>query len=99
MLALFATSYGIGAALAVLLQARQMLERGRSCEVSVLFLAIYAFGYAVWFAYGVDLGSAPLVLVNGVGFACAACTLIVALALRGSLSRPSTWSACRVVVS
>jgi hypothetical protein len=43
-----ATAYGVLAAPAVLLQARQMLARRTSCEVSGRFFASYAGGYALW---------------------------------------------------
>lgn len=49
-----AAAYGVLAALAVLLQARQMLARRTSCEVSGRFFASYAGGYALW-----PTGSAP----------------------------------------
>ena len=43
-----ATLYGIGAAGAVLLQARQIVRRKRSCDVSARFFAAYVGGYAIW---------------------------------------------------
>src|SRR5919106_2218169 len=51
-----ATLYGVGAAGAALLQARQVLRRGSSCEVSARFFATYAGGYAVWLLYGLSIG-------------------------------------------
>ncbi len=99
MLALLATGYGIGAAVAMLLQAHQMHARRRSCEVSALFLAIWVAGYGLWLAYGIDIGSSPLMLVNAMGLACATVTLGVALALRGALLRPSTWRSCALTLS
>ena len=94
MIALLVTAYGVGAAGAGLLQVRQMLEGRRSCEVSALFFAIYAGGYAIWLAYGVSIGSAPLVIVDGLGVVCATLTLAIALSLRGSLLKPGTWRDC-----
>ena len=47
-----ATLYGVGAAGAALLQARQVLRRGSSCEVSARFFATYAGGHAVWLLCG-----------------------------------------------
>ena len=52
MLAAIATLYGVGAAGAALLQARQIVRRRSSCEVSARFFATYAGGYAVWLLYG-----------------------------------------------
>jgi hypothetical protein len=43
-----ATAYGVLAALKSLLQARQMLARGTSDDVSALFLASYVGVYAIW---------------------------------------------------
>ena len=94
MLDLLVIAYGVGAAGAGLLQVRRLLEARSSCEASVLFFAVYAGGYAVWLAYGISLGSLPLVIVNGLGFVCATLTLGVALSLRGSLLRPGTWKSC-----
>jgi len=87
-----ATVYGVLAALKSLLQIRQMLARRSSRDVSALFLASYAGGYAVWLAYGLSSGSVPLIVVDTVGLLCAGLTLAVALSLRGSLLRPATWN-------
>jgi uncharacterized protein with PQ loop repeat len=87
-----ATVYGVLAALKSLLQTRQMLARRSSGDVSALFLASYAGGYAVWLAYGLRTGSLPLIIADAVGLLCAGLTLAVALSLRGSLIRPATWN-------
>jgi hypothetical protein len=94
MLVLLVTAYGAGAAGAGLLQVRQLLEGRRSCEVSALFFAVYAGGYAIWLAYGVSIDSLPLVIVDGIGVVCATSTLAIALSLRGSLLNPGTWRNC-----
>ena len=95
MLVLLVTAYGVGAAGAGLLQIRRLLESRRSCELSTLFFAVYAGGYAIWLVYGVSIGSLPLVIVDGIGIVCATATLTVALSLRGSLLNPVTWRDCR----
>ena len=87
-----ATVYGVLGALKTLLQARQMLARRSSRDVSAGFLATYAGGYAIWLAYGLSAGSIPLIVVDSVGLLCAGLTLAVALSLRGSLIRPATWN-------
>jgi uncharacterized protein with PQ loop repeat len=92
-----ATAYGVIAALTVLLQARQMLARRASCEVSGRFLASYAGGYGIWLLYGLSVGSMPLIVVDAVGLLCGGLTLAVALSLRGSLLRPTTWTSCNVI--
>lgn len=90
-----ATLYGVGGAFAVLLQARQMLERGTSCDVSARFFTVYVGGYAVWILYGMSIESVPIVVVHAIGLLFGAVTLAVALALRGSLVvRPATWNSC-----
>lgn len=95
MLVLLVTAYGVGAAGSGLLQVRRMLQDRRSCEVSATFFAVYAGGYAIWLAYGVSVGSLPLVIVDGIGVVCATSTLAVALSLRGSLLDPVSWRSCR----
>jgi uncharacterized protein with PQ loop repeat len=89
-----ATLYGVGAAGAVLLQARQVLRRGSSCEVSARFFATYAGGYAVWLLYGLSIGSVPLILVDVAGLVCGMVTLAITLSMRGSLLRPASWGEC-----
>jgi uncharacterized protein with PQ loop repeat len=85
-----ATVYGVLAALKTLLQARQMLARRASREVSARFLASYTGGYALWLTYGLSAGSLPLIVVDTVGLLCGALTLAVALSLRGSHRARST---------
>jgi uncharacterized protein with PQ loop repeat len=94
MLAFVATSYGVIAALAALLQTRQMLARRASCEVSARFFAAYAGGYAIWLLYGLSASDLPLIVVDAVGLLCGATTLAVTLSLRGSLLRPASWAHC-----
>src|SRR5215472_4978755 len=72
-----ATAYGVLAALTTLLQARQMLARGTSCEVSGRFFASYAGGYAIWLVYGLSTGNLSLITVDAVGLLCAGLTLAV----------------------
>jgi uncharacterized protein with PQ loop repeat len=86
--------YGVGGALSVLLQARQMLARGTSCDVSARFLTVYVGGYAVWLLYGFSLGNFPIISVHALGLVCGALTLAVTLRLRGSLLSPESWSQC-----
>ena len=94
LMGMVATLYGVGAAGAVLLQARQILRRGSSCEVSARFFATYAGGYAVWLVYGLSIGSLPLILVDTAGLLCGLVTLAVTLSVRGSLLRPGSWRSC-----
>jgi uncharacterized protein with PQ loop repeat len=94
LLEAIATAYGLGAAGASLFQARQILRRGSSCDVSARFFATYAGGYAVWLVYGVSIESTPLVVVDAVGLLAGLATLAITLRVRGSLVRPRTWAAC-----
>ncbi len=84
-----ATVYGVLGALKSLLQARQMLARRSSGDVSARFLASYTGGYAIWLAYGLSTGSLPLMVVDAIGLLCAGLTLAIAVSLRGSLIRPA----------
>jgi uncharacterized protein with PQ loop repeat len=89
LLAAAATVYGIGGALSVLFQARQMRARGSSHDVSLRFLATYVGGYAIWLLYGLSMQSVPITAVNGVGLVSGAVTLSVALRLRCPPPRPA----------
>jgi uncharacterized protein with PQ loop repeat len=94
ILAAAATLYGVGGGLSVLFQARQMVARGSSCDVSLRFLATYVGGYAIWLLYGVSIQSAPMVLVHTLGLLTGVVTLAVALKLRGPLLRAASWGEC-----
>jgi hypothetical protein len=94
VLGTIAIVYGVAAALSTLLQARQMLARGGSCDVSARFLAAFVGGYAIWLLYGLNLGDAPIIVVDAFGLVCGAITLAVALRLRGSLRSPTSWNRC-----
>jgi uncharacterized protein with PQ loop repeat len=95
LLGTVATLYGVGAACAALLQARQIVRRGSSCDVSARFFATYAGGYAVWLCYGLRIQSMPLIVVDAAGLVCGLLTLGITLKMRGSLRRPSSWGSCR----
>lgn len=84
LMATVATLYGVGAAGTALLQARQVLRRGSSCDVSARFFAAYAGGYAIWLLYGLSIGSLPLILVDAAGLLCGLVTLAITLRLRFS---------------
>jgi uncharacterized protein with PQ loop repeat len=97
LLGTVATVYGVGAAGVALLQARAVVRRGSSCEVSARFFAAYAGGYAVWLLYGLSIGSVPLILVDAAGLASGLVTLAVTLRIRGALLRPGTWASCPAI--
>jgi uncharacterized protein with PQ loop repeat len=79
LLATVTTVYGIGGALAVLLQARQICARRTSCDVSLRFLAIYLGGYGLFLAYGLSIGSLTLILADGTGLVCGLVTFALAV--------------------
>jgi uncharacterized protein with PQ loop repeat len=87
ILATAATLYGVGGALSVLFQARQMLARGASGDVSLRFLATYVGGYAVWLLYGLSDQHVPIILVHSLGLVTGSVTLLVALSLRRPAAR------------
>jgi uncharacterized protein with PQ loop repeat len=92
-----ATLYGVGGAAALLLQARQMLRRRSSCDVSAKFFAVHDGGYLIWLLYGLSISSVPLIVVEVVGLICGTVTLAIALRLRGPLLRPASWSCERAL--
>jgi hypothetical protein len=94
LLATAATLYGVGGALSVLLQARQMRARGAAGDVSLRFLGTYVGGYAVWLLYGISVQSVPIVLVHALGLLTGSVTLTVALRLRGVLPRAASQPRC-----
>jgi uncharacterized protein with PQ loop repeat len=96
MLGYLAMAYGMASALAVLLQARVMLRRGSSCDVSALLFGTYLGGYLVWLGYGLEMESSPIIVVNVVGLISSSFVLAIALSLRGSLRVPHSWRSCPI---
>lgn len=94
ILATVATLYGVGGALSVLLQARQMHSRGASDDVSLRFLTTYVGGYAIWLLYGLSVQSTPIVLVHALGLLTGTVTLSVALRLRRPMPRLRPRAGC-----
>lgn len=88
MLSAIVTVYGLVSGASSLLQARQLVRRGTSSDVSLAFLGLYVAGYGLWLLYGLTIGSLPLILVDAVGLLCGAATL--ALAVRLPRAAPRT---------
>jgi uncharacterized protein with PQ loop repeat len=84
LLATAATLFGLLGACSFLLQARRMVRRSRSQDVSLGFLGTVTGGYLLWLLYGVAIDNVPLIVVDAIGFACACVTWLVALRLRSS---------------
>ena len=60
----------------------QALKAIRSREtrgISLLMYAVFTLGIAFWFAYGVALGSWPMIVSNAITFALAATILVLKL--------------------
>jgi uncharacterized protein with PQ loop repeat len=76
------TVYGLVAGGSSLLQARRMVRRGTSEDVSLSFLGMYVAGYALWLVYGLTTGSLPLIIVDVAGVLAGTCTLALAVSLR-----------------
>lgn len=79
-----AAVYGVYGALAILMQARKMLVKHESCDISLPYMSSYVGGYAVWLPYGLLAHSFPLIIADSVGLACGVSTLAIAVSLRGA---------------
>jgi MtN3 and saliva related transmembrane protein len=84
MLAIAASSWGIAMALAPTLQIRHMIARGSSAGISIPYLGVLVFGFALWFAYGIALNNWALIVPNTIAFIVGATTIAVARHYRTS---------------
>jgi uncharacterized protein with PQ loop repeat len=82
LLAATATMYGLLGASSSLLQARRMIRRRQSRDVSLGFLATITGGYLIWLLYGITILNIPLIAADSAGLACGAITCSVAVRLR-----------------
>lgn len=82
LLAVTASSWGIAMALAPVLQIRTMVARRSSHGISIGYLTVLLVGFALWFAYGVALGNAAIIVPNTIAFVVGATTIAVAVRLR-----------------
>jgi uncharacterized protein with PQ loop repeat len=81
-LGVIAASWAVIMALAPVLQIREIVRQGSSRGISIGYLAVLLVGFALWVAYGVSRGDAPLVVPNALAFAVMACTIAVAVRAR-----------------
>lgn len=79
---LVATVYGVAMSLAPLLQARRMLGRRSSSDVSMAYLAVLVVGFTLYLLYGVSISNRLLIVTNSVSILATAATLGIALWLR-----------------
>jgi uncharacterized protein with PQ loop repeat len=77
-----AAGYGVLMAVSPMLQIRRMVETRSSSDISLAYLAVLDFGFALWIAYGIALGNWALIVPNCVAFSVGLATILVALRLR-----------------
>ena len=77
-----AAGYGVLMAVSPMLQIRRMVETRSSSDISLAYLAVLEFGFALWIAYGIALGNWALIVPNSVAFSVGLATILVALRLR-----------------
>jgi len=82
LLADLALVAGVATAVAPFVQARRILRRRSSDDVSLWWLSLYGAGCFVWIAYGVSIASAPLVASQAVAAVGAAAATVLALRFR-----------------
>ncbi len=82
VLAVGATGAGLAMAIAPTLQIRRMLKTGSSRDVSLGYLSLLSAGFVLWFAYGVALGNAAMMISNTASLAVMLVTIWVALMVR-----------------
>ena len=81
-LAVGATLAGLIMAVAPTLQIRRMLRTGSSRDVSLGYLSLLCLGFVLWFAYGVALGNAAMMISNTASLTFMSLTIAVALMIR-----------------
>jgi MtN3 and saliva related transmembrane protein len=75
---LVAGSYGVMMSLAPILQARRMLARRSSSDVSVPYLAVLVVGFVIYLVYGVSINNPVLIITNAVSVIATTITLSIA---------------------
>ena len=63
-------------------QAWHTFRTRNTAGISVLMYAIFTVGVALWLAYGVMLGRAPIIVANAITLALAATILVMAVRAR-----------------
>lgn len=79
VLSMVTTVYGIAGAMAILFEARKIMARHSSADMSLRFMTTYVGGYALFLAYGLSINSLTLILSDGVGIICGGFTFAVAI--------------------
>jgi uncharacterized protein with PQ loop repeat len=86
VLGVLAASWGVLMAIAPLLQIRRMRARRSSRDVSMAYLGVLQFGFALWVAYGVSLENPAIILPNSVAFVVGVVTMAIAWRYRTGVS-------------
>lgn len=81
-LASIALASGVLCALAPLAQGARILVTGSARDVSLVWLALYALGSAVWISYGATIASLPLIISQSIALASVTVVLLLALSHR-----------------
>ena len=81
---LAATTYGVAMSLAPFLQARRMIQRRSSVDVSITYLAVLAVGFTLYFLYGLSISNRLLIITNTVSIIATVITLAIAIRLRNT---------------
>ena len=76
-LAVLAATWGVVMALSPALQIRRILQRRSSDDVSIGYLAVLLFGFALWIAYGISIPNLALIIPNVVALAVGVATIVV----------------------
>jgi len=79
---LVATTYGVAMSLAPFLQARRMIQRRSSVDVSITYLAVLTVGFTLYFLYGLSISNRLLIITNTVSIVATVITLAIAIRLR-----------------
>lgn len=82
VLGIVAATLGVGMASSPLLQALRVHRRRHSADVSLFFLILLFAGGCAWLAYGLSIGSLPIVIPNAFGVLASGTTCLVVLRWR-----------------
>jgi MtN3 and saliva related transmembrane protein len=82
VLGIVAASFGVFMGSSPLLQAIRVHRRRHSADVSLPFLLVLFAGGCAWLAYGIALGSVPLIVPNTVGVLASGTSCLVVLRWR-----------------
>lgn len=77
-----AASWGVIMGLSPLLQARRIIVRRSSRDVSIAYLGVLIIGFGLWIGYGASIASLTIVVPNSVAFVVGSATVLVAMRFR-----------------